>query len=131
LASVNAFPASSQPKLKQYFDALRRHANGSIEENITTYKIIGGLVLKLNGYEFNAALTQHYRDYHIYEGGYDNKKLLISIDNENGAFEVLESDGTHIGVYGYNGEYKRHYIELKDIQSHSLKNVPKYMLKYS
>jgi len=51
------------------------------------------------------------------------------VDNENGAFEVIDNDGTHLGVYGYDGHYIDHYKNQKDIDDHSLLNLPKYMLK--
>ncbi|MEO6522518.1 MAG: hypothetical protein ABIN91_12615 [Mucilaginibacter sp.] len=129
LNSTYAFPASSQPELQKYFAGWAERPKGGTNENITNYQIRGGLVLRLNGYEFNAELTRHYKKYDIYEGGYDRTKLLISVDNENGAFEVIDNDGTHLGVYGYDGRYKDHYEKQKDINDHSLLKLPKHMLK--
>lgn len=129
LNSTYAFPASSQPELQKYFAAWAERPKGDTNENITNHQIRGGLVLRLNGYEFNADLTRHYKKYDIYEGGYDRTKLLISVDNENGAFEVIDNDGTHLGVYGYDGQYKDHYQKQKDINDHSLLKLPKHMLK--
>ncbi|OFX44240.1 MAG: hypothetical protein A2046_07720 [Bacteroidetes bacterium GWA2_30_7] len=97
----------------------------SYEDNIVSYKELGGIILELHGYTKNFQLTSHYV-YDIYEAGYGNSKLLISIDTENGAFELIENDGTHIGEYGNDGVYKPNKNK-KDINSHSLIDIPEHM----
>ncbi len=124
-----AFPASSQPWIQKQLSTWKIE-KGSTNDNITQYKLLGGLVAELHGYTLNERLSSHYQKYEIYEAGSGNYKLLISIDIENGGFEVIENSGTHIGVYGYNGKYLKHYTNQNDINSHSLPNIPKHLFLF-
>lgn len=123
LNSDKAFPASSNPCIKSEL-SIWRITNGSYEQNQASYKSLGGMILKIHGYIKNFKLSAFY-DREIYEAGYGTKKLLISLDTENGALEVIDYSGTHIGVYGYDGSYKNHYTNQTDIDNHSLRNLPK------
>ncbi len=123
-----AFPASKSEDIKKLLSEWKIK-NGSYEENKASYKKLGGIVAELHGYTKNDALSSHYK-YDIYEGGYGNEKLFISLDNENGGFEMIDNSGTHIGVYSYNGSYLKHYTEQKDINSHSLKNISESMFLF-
>lgn len=124
-----AFPASSNVSIKKELDKWKIK-KGSIENNIREYNRLGGIVAELHGYTKNEGLSSHYKKYDIYEAGYDNNKLLLSIDVENGAFEVIESSGTHIGVYGYDGHYIKHYTKQTDIDNHSFKNIPTHLFLF-
>jgi hypothetical protein len=129
LRSENAFPASSYKFIKSKLSAWKIE-KGNHANNVARYKELGCLILELNGYTKNIQLGTHY-NYDIFEAGQGNKKLLISLDTENGAFEILDNSGTHIGVYGYDGEYIKHYTNQQDINSHSLLNLPKHMFLYN
>lgn len=123
-----AFPASNSLSIKKELSTWKIE-KGSTEHNITEYNRLGGIVAELHGYTKNERLSSHYK-YDIYEAGYGNNKLLLSIDVESGPFEVIESSGTHIGVYGYDGHYIKHYTEQKDIDTHSFKNIPTHLFLF-
>ena len=129
LDSAAAFPASSNETIKGMLDSWQI-VNGSYEDNVASYKKLGGLVLEIHGYVKNSALSSHYH-WDIYEAGYGNEKILVSIDTENGAFEVIDRSGTHIGVYIYDGTFLSHYTDPKDINSHSLGNIPQHMFIFT
>lgn len=128
LDSAVAFPANSNLILKNEL-AGWKIVFGSYEENKARYKILGAIVLEIHGYKKNIELSRLYK-YDIFEAGHGNKKLLVSIDTENGLFEVIESDGTHIGVYNYDGKYKKHYTDKKKLNDHSLKGMPTDLFIY-
>ena len=123
-----AFPASNNEEVKKLLSEWKI-TNGSYEDNKASYKTLGGIVAELHGYSKNDALSNHYK-YEIYEGGYGNEKLFISLDTENGAFEMIDISGTHIGVYSYNGSYIKHYTEQKEINNHSLRNISESMFLF-
>lgn len=125
LISESAFPASTNEFIKNKISTWKIKKN-TPGENISNHKELGGIILELHGYTKNIQLTGHYK-YDIYEAGKGNKKLLISIDQENGLFEVIERGGTHIGVHCYNGQQKNHYNEAEKIKTHSLHNIPEHM----
>ena len=120
-----AFPITTCDYIKKKLARLLIK-RGSTEDNISQYKQFGNIVLALNGYCENKELSSHYSRF-IYEAGFGNNKLLISLDIENGGLEVIESDGTHLGVYGYDGHFIKKYKNLKELEIHSLKNIPKHM----
>lgn len=120
-----AFPASTNDYIKEELNSWGI-VNGSYEDNKAQYKLVGELVLETHGYSRNNPLSSHYRR-DIFEGGSSNSKLLISIDTENGLFEVIGSNGIHIGVYKYDGSYHKHYTNTVDIQSHSLIDIPRHL----
>jgi hypothetical protein len=123
-----AFPAIINDTLKKVLSELfiKKEA---FRTTASKYIEVGGIVLEIHGYSKNRNLSGHYH-HDIYEGGSGNSKLIISIDSENGAFEVIDNTGTHIGVYGYDGRYIKHYTKQSDIDSHSFKNIPKEMFIY-
>lgn len=123
-----AFPASSNEKVKNEI-ASWKIIKGSTEDNISRYRELGGLIVELHGYKFNPQLSNHY-GYEIYEAGYGREKLLISLDVENGAFEVIEYSGTHIGVYSYIGTYISELKNQKKLNDHSLKKLPVHMFLF-
>lgn len=123
-----AFPAITNDNLKKVLSDLfvKKEA---FRTTASKYIEVGGIVLEIHGYSKNKGLSGHYH-HDIYEGGSGNSKLIISIDEENGAFEVIDNTGTHIGVYGYDGRYIKRYTNRSDIESHSLKNLPKGLLLF-
>lgn len=125
----SAFPVISKPAIKDFLSSITI-PNMSNEEKINFFKNTGDLVLKIHGYIENSQLSAHYKR-HIYEGGKGNKKLLISLDIENGGFEVIDGlDGTHLGVHGYDGKHIKKYTKQLDINSHSLTDLPRTMLLF-
>lgn len=120
-----AFPASTVDVIKNELSTWEI-VNGTYEDNQASYIELGSLVLELHGYLRNHQLSSHYNR-HIYEAGYGNNKLLVSIDTENGFFEVIESSGTHLGVYRYDGTFHKHYKNQTDINNHSLDKIPTHM----
>jgi hypothetical protein len=125
LSPENSFPAITCEYIKSKLSYWRVKKEEYLI-NSSDYKVVGGIVLELHGYTKNNHLSSHY-SYEIYEAGYGRSKLLISIDTENGSFEVIDFSGTHIGVYGYDGTYIKHYADQTDINSHSLRNLPTHM----
>lgn len=120
-----AFPACKSDFIKNKL-ATWSIKKESYNDNKAEYKNLGGIILELHGYKKNNDLSRLYKEYDIYEGGYGNKGLLVSLDTENGGLEVIEKDGTHIGVYGYSGNRIKDYAnKQKKIDTHSLKNIPK------
>jgi hypothetical protein len=122
LSPAHSFPASGVELINRYISHWRANPAGYLT-NVASYRVLGGTVLELHGYTKNNQLSVYYNQ-DIFEAGRGNSKLLISLDTENGAFEVIDYTGTHIGVYGYDGRYIRHYTGQIDINSHSLINLP-------
>ena len=94
LSPEHSFPAITCEYIKNILSDLSIKKEG-YRINVSKHKDVGGTVLEIHGYKKNIRLSSHY-NYDIYEGGYGTSKLLISIDPENGAFEVIDSTGTHI-----------------------------------
>ncbi len=122
LDAKHAFPASTNDFLKTFFSNLKIEV-GDYNENVSRYINLGTIVLNLHGYLKNNRLSSHY-GHEIFEGGIGNKKLFVSLDTENGLFEVIDFSGTHIGVYNYAGTYQKHYTNQGDINRHSLLQLP-------
>ena len=101
----------------------------SVENNITKYKELAVIILTLNYYRKNTALSAHYNRI-IFEGGTGNSKLLISVDIENGGLEVIDHTGTHIGAYNYIGIRKKVYTSSAELTSHSLPKLQKSMFLF-
>jgi len=85
-------------KLKQY----PSNKNAMIKE-------MAANVAEINGYKFNQDLSSHNQKLKksfrfIYEGGEGKQKVYLSTDFEKGAFEVCNSQGTHLGEYSFNEE---------------------------
>ena len=129
-----AFPASSNVFLKKTISSITINA-GDTGENITQWRQFGSVLLKVHGYSKNDKMSSYYHKKtgkirSIFEGGKGNDKLFISLDLENGLFEVIEHDGTHIGKYNYDGSYKGHYTNQNDIQNHSLIEIPVHLFLF-
>ena len=88
LLSDISFPASAFPFIKTKLNNWKIR-NESYEDNVASYSELGGVILELHGYVKNFQLSRHY-NHDVYEAGYGNKKLLISLDVENGGFEVID-----------------------------------------
>jgi hypothetical protein len=127
LLSEHAFPATNNDVLKDvlidFKKILPSKTEGSYEDNKAVYTAYAYAAATLNGYFFNEKMSAHY-NYHIFEGGCGNKKLFLSADTENGGFEVIERNGTHIGVYSYDGTcIETQYKDQKKLNSHSLRDI--------
>lgn len=122
LSPEHSFPASGVELINRHISHWWVNQEDYLT-NVSSYRVLGGIVLELHGYTKNNQLSVHYNQ-DIFEAGRRNSKLLISLDTENGAFEVIDYTGTHIGVYGYDGRYIRHYTGQNDINAHSLINLP-------
>jgi len=91
------------------------------QEKTQIYRRYGELFANMNGYVFNDHLSkinttdEKIRD--IYIAGNSNHTRFISIDVENGGFELCDYDGTHLRTCGWLGEE----ISAAKIKTHSIK----------
>jgi hypothetical protein len=90
-------------------------------EAVAVYRKYGKYFCFTNGYSFNENISSinssgvKIRD--IYSAGAGNAIRFISIDVENGGFELCDSDGTHLGSFGWNGTK----ISDAKISTHSIR----------
>lgn len=129
LSSELAFPALQKPFLKEKISNLKIR-NMDYETNKANYMRLGGAILELHGYVKNTRISNLY-DVDVYEAGVGNAKLLICIDEENGAFEVCEGlSGDHLGAYKYSGEVQKKYTNRNELRDHSLTKEHKHLFLY-
>jgi hypothetical protein len=87
----------------------------------SVYRRYGKLFCGINGYAFHEIISNinsspsKIRD--IYSAGDGKRIRFISIDVENGGFELCDWDGTHLGSFGWNGAK----IGDAKIATHSIK----------
>lgn len=114
----NKFPASV---ITSKIDKISTYKNDAKNPSrkIAVFKEIGELMARINGYKFNQELTSYNQKIKgmraIYEAGEDNNKIYLSIDFENGPFEVCDYQGCHLGEYNYKGEKNHGYKAGHDI----------------
>lgn len=86
------------------------------EEEVVIYRTFGNAVALINLWEFDKVLTSK-NDRDIYKRVIQRKNHYLSIDTENGVFELFNSSGNHINEYNYKEEKsqkkpKSHTINL-------------------
>lgn len=92
----------------------------SSEKN-SVYQKYGAIFCFSNGYDFDTDISNINSNpgqiRKIYSAGLSRRKRYISLDIENGGFELCDYDGTHLGTFGWTGEK----ITDAKIATHSIK----------
>lgn len=85
----------------------------SHEEQIASYKKWGNIVAKFNFWRLNNVITNR-NDRDIFSKQVNNRTCYLSIDTENGTFELFNHNGNHLGEFNFRFE------RTQNIRTHAI-----------
>lgn len=85
----------------------------SHEEQIASYKKWGTIVAKFNFWRLNTVITNR-NDRDIFSKQVNNRTYYLSIDTENGTFELFNHNGNHLGEFNFRFE------RTQNIRTHTI-----------